>query len=134
MIMTALWRTIGFSMLIYLSGLTALPREIREAATLDGSSGFHLLKNVTLPLLKPFTAVVLAWNMLGALTIFDYVQVMTAGGPARMSETLAVSMYRESFMLSHYGSGAAIAIVLFLLVIIVVVSLLHFSMKRELKY
>jgi ABC-type sugar transport system permease subunit len=112
MIIASVWQGTGTNMLLFLIGLGALPKDPFEAAEIDGASRFRLFWSITLPLLNPITIVVLGMALVNSFKIFDIIWVMTMGGPYRSSETLAVTMFRESFMLFHFGQGAAISIVL----------------------
>jgi ABC-type sugar transport system permease subunit len=115
MITASVWQGTGTNMLLFLVGLGSLPKDPFEAAAIDGASRFRMFWYITLPLLNPITIVVLGLSLVNSFKIFDIIWVMTQGGPFRSSETLAVTMYRESFMLFHFGQGAAISILLTLL-------------------
>jgi multiple sugar transport system permease protein len=116
MIIAATWRGLGVNMVLFLIGLQSIPTEVIEAAMLDGSSGFNFFRHITFPLLRPLTTVVVTLAVAAGFTTFDFVWVMTGGGPYRSSETLAVTMYRVSFVDFNFGYGAAIAVVLALIV------------------
>jgi ABC-type sugar transport system permease subunit len=115
MITASVWQGTGTNMLLFLVGLGSLPKDPFEAAAIDGANRFRMFWYITLPLLNPITIVVLGLSLVNSFKIFDIIWVMTQGGPFRSSETLAVTMYRESFMLFHFGQGAAISILLTLL-------------------
>ena len=112
MIAAFTWQGLGPTMLLFLIGLQNLPREPIEAALVDGAGRLRLFWHVTLPLLRPMTAVVVGISLINSFKVFDLIWVMTQGGPYRSSETLAVTMYRESFVSFHVGYGAAVAVVL----------------------
>jgi len=112
MIIAAVWQVTGTNMLLFLVGLSSLPKDPFEAAAIDGAGRFRIFFNITLPLLRPITIVVVGMTLVNSFKIFDVIWVMTMGGPYRSSETFAVTMYRESFVLFNFGQGAAIAIVL----------------------
>ncbi|MBB4662841.1 carbohydrate ABC transporter permease [Conexibacter arvalis] len=130
MIFAATWQGLGPAMILFLVGLQNLPREPIEAARVDGARGLRLFWHVTLPLLRPMSAVVVAITLINNFKVFDLIWVMTQGGPYRSSETLAVSMYRESFVTFSVGYGASIAVVLTLIVTILSVFYLR-SMFRK---
>jgi len=130
MIFAATWQGLGPAMILFLVGLQNLPREPIEAARVDGARGLRLFWHVTLPLLRPMSAVVVAITLINNFKVFDLIWVMTQGGPYRSSETLAVSMYRESFVTFAVGYGASIAVVLTLIVTILSVFYLR-SMFRK---
>ncbi|MCC3374276.1 carbohydrate ABC transporter permease [Cohnella sp. REN36] len=112
MIVASIWQGAGTNMLLFLIGLGALPKEPFEAASIDGAGRLRTFWSITLPLLNPITIVVMGMALVNSFKIFDLIWVMTMGGPYRSSETLAVTMYRESFVLFHFGQGAAISILL----------------------
>jgi multiple sugar transport system permease protein len=112
MIVAATWQGIGPAMILFLVGLQNLPREPIEAARVDGAQGLRLFWHITLPLLRPMTAVVVTITLINNFKVFDLIWVMTQGGPYRSSETLAVTMYRESFVSFSVGYGASVAVVL----------------------
>lgn len=112
------WQSTGVAVILFLVGLRTVPRETLEAAALDGADGWRRFWFVTFPQLRSVTAVVVGITLANALRAFDVVWVLTAGGPARSSETLALSMYRETFLLDRAGTGAALAVVLTLIVLL----------------
>ena len=130
MIFAAMWQGLGPAMVLFLVGLQNLPREPIEAARVDGAEGFRLFRHITFPLLRPMTAVVVAITMINNFKVFDLIWVMTQGGPYRSSETLAVTMYRESFVSFSVGYGASVAVVLTLVVMLLSIFYLR-SMFRK---
>jgi len=119
MIAASTWQVTGLNMVLFLMGLQDIPAEIIEAAKIDGASGWKSFTNIILPILRPTTTIVVILNIIGSFKIFDIIWPMTAGGPARASETLAVSMYKESFGLFHFGYGSAIAVILSLIIFVI---------------
>jgi ABC-type sugar transport system permease subunit len=117
MIVAATWQGVGVSVLLFLIGLQVIPRDPVDAARLDGASGWRLFRDITFPLLRPMTIVVVGISLVNSLKTFDIIWVMTQGGPARTSETLAVTMYRETFLLFRHGYGSAIAVTLSVIVL-----------------
>lgn len=117
---TVVWQHVGLSMVIYLAGLQGVPQELHEAAALDGAGAVRRFWSTTRPLLGQATTIVLALTMIGGLKLFDQVFVMTGGGPGYATETLSLLMYREAFVLGHYGYGSAIALVLTMVVAAIV--------------
>jgi ABC-type sugar transport system permease subunit len=125
MIVASTWQGVGVSVLLFLIGLQVIPKDPIEAARLDGAEGWRLFKDITFPLLRPMTIVVVGISLVNSLKTFDIIWIMTQGGPYRSSETLAVTMYRQTFVLFEHGYGAAISVVLS--VIVLVVSLLYLT-------
>lgn len=130
MIGASAWQGLGPAMILFLVGLQNIPQEPIEAAMVDGARGLRLLWHVTLPLLRPMTAVVVGISLINSFKVFDLIWVMTQGGPYRSSETLAVTMYRESFVLFHVGYGASVAVVLTIVVFAVSVFYLRSMFRR----
>lgn len=116
-ILVSVWQATGVAVVLYMVGLQGIPPETLEAAALDGAAGFNRFRLIIIPQLRPVTAVVVGITLANALRAFDVTWVLTAGGPARSSETLALSMYSETFLAERPGVGAAIAILLTLIVL-----------------
>lgn len=128
MIVAATWQGAGVNALLFSIGLNSIPKEPVEAAQLDGAGGWKLFKNITWPMLTPLTTVVVGLAIVGSLKTFDIVWAMTQGGPGRSSETLALSMYKTTFISNDYGLGAALAVLL--TVVTVTASVLY--LRRQL--
>lgn len=126
------WQQVGLSMVIFLAGLTSIPKELVEAAQIDGASYRQTLRKVIIPLLLPSSVVVIALAVINSLRSFDIVWVLTEGGPVFSSSTLGVHMYQESFRRLNLGYGSAISTVLFALALIIIV--LYFSRIRRLEH
>lgn len=131
MIIASIWQGTGTNMILFLVGLQSLPREPYEAAMIDGAPRSRIFFNITLPLLKPFTIVVVGMAMVNSFKVFDIIWVMTQGGPYRSSETLAVTMYRESFVLTKMGQGAAVAMILTVLILVLSWAYLRYTIQKE---
>jgi raffinose/stachyose/melibiose transport system permease protein len=115
------WRSFPFHMILFFVGLQDLPQELLEAAELDGASTLQRIRFVILPLLTPVLIVVASLCILWGLRVFDIVYVMTRGGPGHSTETVSTWMITNAFSYGHFGTGAAMAVVLFLLVLILTV-------------
>ncbi|NQD89845.1 sugar ABC transporter permease [Paenarthrobacter sp. CM16] len=109
------WRGTAFSMLVYRAALADVPRDISEAALMDGARGWQRLTFITLPLIRGSITTNLMLITLQTLAVFTLIWVMTAGGPANASTTLAVLAYQEAFKFGDIGYGTAVASVLILL-------------------
>ena len=112
MIAIAAWQYFGLNLILFLVGLETIPPEPREAAMIDGANTFQTFFRIILPLLRPITLLVVANAIINTIRTFDIPWVVIQGGPGRVSETLAVSLYRESFLLFRVGLGSAIAVLL----------------------
>ncbi len=106
------WQATGINVMIFLVGLQNLPKEPVEAATLDGAAGFVLATRIIIPMLMPYVVIASLLAVINSFKVFDTIWVMTGGGPARMSETLAVTMYKEGFANFKMGYASAVAVVI----------------------
>jgi multiple sugar transport system permease protein len=131
MIIATTWGVTGLAMVLYTVGLQNIPQSTIEAGTLDGAGPWRLFRSVIWPQLAYINAVVIGTTLANSLRTFDVVWTMTQGGPARSSETLAVTMYRETFLINRPGYGSTIAVLLMVLVLTVSVVALRRSFKAE---
>ena len=131
MLMAYTWQITGTNMVLFLVGLQNIPADPIEAAKLDGANDWQVFWYIIMPLLRPITTVVVTLAVVNSFKVFDIIWVLTQGGPFRSSETFAVTMYRESFVLFRLGYGAAIANLLSLIVIIFSIVYLRSIFKRE---
>ena len=117
-----LWKELPFATVFFLAGLQAIPHEIKDAAAIDGASGWLTLRHIVVPLLRPVALIVLVYETVLAITTFDLVYTMTGGGPASATSVISWYAYQEIFSFLNLGHGAALAflIALFMLVLIVV--------------
>jgi multiple sugar transport system permease protein len=133
-ILVAIWRQVGYVMVLYLAGLKSINPQLLEAATVDGATGWQTFWRIILPLLMPVTVIVFVISVIDSLRAFDLVSVMTRGGPANASSVLANFMYIESFNNYKMGYGASIAVILFFLSLIFIFIYLWRVMQDELEY
>lgn len=129
-IIVDVWNTTSFVTLMLLAGLQSLPEEPFEAARIDGASAWQSFRYLTLPLLRPIILVALLWRIIDTFRIFDVVYLLTAGGPARATETVSLFVYRNGFQLFNlgYASAASYLMILGMLVMAVIVTRL---IRRE---
>ncbi|MFG2347375.1 carbohydrate ABC transporter permease [Streptomyces phaeochromogenes] len=111
-----LWRWTGYLTVFFLAGLQAVPKELYEAAALDGAGRIRTFTTVTLPALKPVTAFVVVTSFIGAAQIFEEPYLLTGGGPAESTLSVTMFIYRAAFQRQQFGYAAAAAVVLFVLV------------------
>lgn len=116
---TSAWKGFGYSMLILLAGLQAVPKSYLEAAMIDGAGSWQRFRFITLPQLRPILFFVLVIETIGAFQVFDAMYVMTGGGPVRSSYSLVYFLYDSGFKYFDFGYASAIGLVLFLIVLIV---------------
>jgi len=112
----SIWKDLGGSMIIFLAGLQRIPDQIYEAARIDGASRWNLFWNMTLPLLKPTTLLVLVWSLIDSSQIFTTIYIMTSGGPANSTTTIAHQIYVNAFQYLKMGVGSSMAVILFFLI------------------
>ncbi len=112
LIFGSVWLWTGFSLVLYSAGLETIPKDIYEAAQLDGASSFTIFRKITVPLLKPITVVVATMTLLWELKVFDIVYVATMGGPGGASNVLALQMYIYAFRAFDFNRAAVVAVLL----------------------
>lgn len=125
------WRDMGYYMILFLAGLQAVPRELHEAARVDGASAWQRFLNVTLPGLRPtmfFVTVILTIN---SLKIFDLILVLTNGGPGQATLVLSQFIYQKGFVENQFGYASAASVTLFFLCIVVTVVQFLINRGRE---
>ncbi|MEO7410173.1 MAG: sugar ABC transporter permease [Sphingomicrobium sp.] len=113
------WKSFGYNMIIFLAALQAVPRELEEAARVDGAGAWMRFRHVTLPAIAPTILLVAILTVAGMFQLFAEPYVMTQGGPARSTVTVLYFMFEEGFKWWNLGSGAAVAFILFLCILAV---------------
>lgn len=126
-----IWQYAGYSMVIFLAGLEGVPRELHEAAMIDGAGTFQRFRYVTWPLLAPAVTINLMLSTIGGLKIFDQVFAATNGGPGYATETLSTVLYKQAFVFGKFGYSTAIALVLALFVAAVSLIQVYYLRSRE---
>ncbi|MBY9080630.1 sugar ABC transporter permease [Paenibacillus sp. HN-1] len=116
---TGLWRFMGYNMVIYIASLQAIPKDIYEAATIDGANSMQTLWRITLPNMKPVIQLNLFLTVTGALEVFDLPFVLTKGGPAGASQTYVMRVIDTAFAYNNYGLASAMSIILLMFVVVV---------------
>ncbi|MFK0119686.1 carbohydrate ABC transporter permease [Streptomyces sp. NPDC090994] len=114
-ILVNIWIGIPFNMVILYGGLQEIPKELHEAAALDGASAWRTFRSVTLPMLKPVVTVVLVLGFMSTVKILDLILALTDGGPADATQTLGTLTYQNSFVQLDFGAGAVVGNVLILI-------------------
>jgi multiple sugar transport system permease protein len=129
-----IWQLLGFNMVLFLAGLSAIPKDLYEAAEIDGcASGIDRFLTITWPLLGPTTMFVIVTTSITAFKVFDTVAVMTRGGPMGSSEVLLYNIYLEGFQYFHTGYAAALTVI-FLLFILAFSIAQTFVLERRVHY
>jgi raffinose/stachyose/melibiose transport system permease protein len=122
------WQSIGYVMVLFIVAMQRIPRELYEAAYIDGASRVQAFRRITIPLVREMTLLAMIITVAGAFLVFNEVQVMTAGGPNNASHTLGTWLYKSAFFNDQMGYAAAIAVVIF--VITLVASLVQLLVSR----
>jgi raffinose/stachyose/melibiose transport system permease protein len=125
------WQYAGYSMVIFLAGLEGIPKDVHEAAVIDGAGPVKRFRYVVWPLLAPATTVNVMLSTIGGLKLFDQVFAATNGGPGYSTETLSTVLYKEAFVFGKYGYSTAVALVLALFVAAVAFLQLWYLRHRE---
>jgi multiple sugar transport system permease protein len=125
---TTIWWTIGFNFVLYLAGLQDIPRELYEAASVDGASPWQQIRSITIPMLSRTTTLVVLLQIIASLKIFDQVYLMTAGGPGTSTQVLLGLVTNTAF--TDYRVGAASAASVLLFVVILLVTLVRQLIER----
>jgi multiple sugar transport system permease protein/alpha-1,4-digalacturonate transport system permease protein len=128
-IVVGTWREMGYYMLLFLAGLQTIPRELYEAARMDGAGAWHRFRNVTVPGLRPTTFFVTVVLTIGSFKVFDLILVMTNGGPGQSTLVLSQYIYTKGFMENQLGYASSVSVVFFL--ICITVTLVQFGVNRR---
>ena len=129
-ILMAVWKGLGYSMLLYLAAIQSIPRSLNEAAALDGANAFQVTRSITLPMVRPVTFFLVVTSVIGGAQLFTEVNIMTpAGGPEFSSATVVWYIFRQAFRYQEMGYATAMAIVLGILIFII--TLIQFRLNRR---
>ena len=128
-ILVSVWRNMGYYMVIYLAALQGVPRELMEAATVDGAGKWKQFLHVTLPQLRPTTFFVSIMMIISCFKIYDVVAIMTDGGPGRSTKMLVTYIYDEAFVKVRYGQASAISMIL--LIIVLLITIIQFRSEKK---
>ena len=129
-IIVYVWKNMGFAVVIFLAGLQAIPRDLYDAARVDGANIWWRFRSVTVPMLSPITFFLVITSILNTFQAFDIIRVMTQGGPVDSTNTLIYYVYEQGFVALNAGRSAAASLVLFAVMMIVTLVQLRFSEQR----
>jgi multiple sugar transport system permease protein/sn-glycerol 3-phosphate transport system permease protein len=129
-IIVYVWKTVGYATVIFLAGLQGIPKELYEAARVDGANAWDRFRAVTVPGLAPITFFLLVTTLLLSFQAFDIINVLTHGGPVIATTTLLYEYYNQAFVGFHAGTAAVYAIVLFVLMLLLTVIQLRYVERR----
>ena len=119
LVIVASWRGIGYNMLIYLSAMQGISKDYYEAAALDGANKFQVFRDVTLPLLSPTTAFLLVTQFISSMKVYNLVDIMTSGGPARSTEVMVYLLYKMTFEDYRIDRASVVSILFFIFMVII---------------
>ncbi len=131
-VVMTIWGWTGFAVVIYLAALQGVPKELTEAAAIDGAGRWTIFQRVTLPLLSPASLFLAVWLTINALQLFDEVYLSTQGGPLGATTVLVYFLYRAAFVDFSFGYASAVAYLLF--IVIVVATAIQFRVGRRFTY
>ena len=126
----ALWGEVGFTTVIYLAALQDIPKELVEAATMDGASRWRVFRHVTMPELRPVTVFATVWQTITAVQLFDLIYTTTRGGPLNSTQTVVYYIYELAFQTQRLGYGAAAAYLLFAVTLLLTLGIIWYSRRR----
>jgi len=130
-VIVSTWRDMGYYMILFLAGLQTVPRELHEAARVDGAGVWQRFWNVTIPCLRPTTFFVTVMLTINSFKIFDLILVMTNGGPGNSTLVLSQFIYQTAFVQNQFGYASAASIVLFFICIIVTIIQFLINKRRS---
>lgn len=127
----AVWQNLGFYMINYIAGIVAVPKELIEAAKIDGANSLQVFRKITFPLIMPAASICMLTSLTFAFKLFDIIMVFTKGGPANSTVSVAYNIYREAFTNSNYGMATAKSLVFVSFVLVVTVIQLRITKSKE---
>ena len=130
-VIMTVWQNLGFYMVNYIAGIIAVPKELIEAAKIDGANKFQVLRKVTVPLIMPAVSICMLTSLTFAFKLFDVIMVFTKGGPANSTISVAYNIYKEAFVNNRYGMATAKSLVFVVFVLIVTVIQLKVTKSKE---
>lgn len=126
-ILMSIWKSCGYSMVIFLSGLTSIPNELYEAASLDGANKIRKFLHITWPMLKPTTFFLLVTGIVNSFSVFEQINIMTGGGPLNTTTTIVHQIYRRGFLEFKMGYASSISVILLVFSIIITICIFRFG-------
>jgi multiple sugar transport system permease protein len=131
--LVALWGEIGFTVVVYLAALQDMPKDVVEAALVDGAARRHVFRYVTLPHLAPVTVFTAVWQTITALQLFDLVFTTTKGGPLGATQTVVYYVYVQAFGLTKFGYASAVAYGLFAVTLLITLAMFGYSRRAKIE-
>jgi len=130
-ILVSIWQSVGFYMMIYITGLQAIPNDLNEAAGIDGANAFQRFFKITLPLLIPSVTVALFMSISNSLKIFDIIFTLTFGGPGKSTTSTTMDIYNEAFVNNRFGYATAKSLVFVIIILIITFIQVKFFKSKE---
>ncbi|PHS35582.1 MAG: ABC transporter permease [Alkaliphilus sp.] len=131
MAIVSTWQMGGYIMIIYIAALNSIPKELIEAASLDGAGALQKIRHITFPMVAPAFTVSLFLTLSTSFKMFDVNIALTGGGPARLTELLALGIYNKAFTQANFGEGQAQAAIFFGVIAITTLTQVYFSKRKE---
>ncbi|MFD1938596.1 MULTISPECIES: carbohydrate ABC transporter permease [Nonomuraea] len=128
-IVVQVFKNVGLNMVLFLAALQGVPKELFEAARLDGASAWTRFRRITLPMISPTVLLTSIITVAGSLQVFAQIAVLTQGGPGTSTTVLVYYLYQQAFQFHHFGYGATLSVLLF--VIVLALTLLQWRMRRR---
>jgi multiple sugar transport system permease protein len=116
------WVFTGYDVTIFLAGLANIPRDLYEAARVDGANGWIIFRAITIPLLSPTTYFLLVFTVIGSFKAFNHIYIMTAGGPGDATTTASIFIFKQLFENNRYGYSAALSFLLFSVILVLTIT------------
>lgn len=125
------WKYLGLAVILFLAGLQSVPEELYESAQLDGASWWQVQRKITIPLLGPTIRTWCFLSMIGSLQLFDMVWILTGGGPANATTTMATFLINEGTKRHNYGIAGAASVILFVIAFVMALAYQYFILRRD---
>ncbi len=130
-VIVSVWHSIGFYLVVYIAGLQTVPKDLIEAAMIDGAKPFARFFRITLPMIMPSVTVAVFHSLSNGLKAFDVIFSLTSGGPGNATTTIALDIYRTAFVINRFGYGTAKSVILFLLILLLTMFQVRMFKNRE---
>lgn len=130
-LLVSVWQSVGFYMMIYITGLQSIPSELNEAASIDGVEGLKRFFKITLPLLMPSLTVAFFLTIANSLKVFDIIYTLTFGGPGGATTSITMDIYNEAFVNNRFGYATAKSLFFVVLILLITVFQVKFFKSKE---
>jgi multiple sugar transport system permease protein len=129
-VLVALWGEVGFTTVVYLAALQDVPKELVDAAVVDGAGRWRVFRHITIPELRPVTVFITIWQTITAMQLFDLIYTTTRGGPLNSTQTVVYYIYELAFQTQRLGYGSAMAYLLFAATLILTIIVITYNRRR----